>query len=54
VITPSPPTFSIPSSTISPIAASLCDEIAPTFAFSVRFATGRDIWVVGAGFGGVL
>ena len=43
VMTPSPPTFSMASATSSPIAASLCAEIAATWAFSLRVFTGRDM-----------
>ena len=41
-ITPSPPTLSIASATSSPIVGSLCAEMAPTCAFSLRVATGRE------------
>jgi hypothetical protein len=41
-ITPSGPTFSTASATSSPIAASLCAEIAATCARSRRLCTGRD------------
>ena len=43
VITPSLPTFSMASATISPIASSLWAEMAATCAFSLRVVTGRDI-----------
>ena len=42
VITPSLPTFSMASATSSPIAESLCAEMAATCAFSLRVLTGRD------------
>ncbi len=41
-VTPSPPTRSIASATISPITGSLCAEIVATCTFSCRFATGRE------------
>ena len=42
VITPSPPTFSSASATSSPMGASLCAEMAATWAFSLRVCTVRD------------
>jgi hypothetical protein len=41
---PSGPTFSIASATSSPMAESLCAEIAATWAFSFRLCTGREIF----------
>ncbi len=43
VITPSFPTLSMASATISPMASSLCADKAATCAFSLRVLTGRDI-----------
>src|SRR5208282_2588574 len=42
VITPSLPTLSMASATSSPIAESLCAEMAATCAVSLRVLTGRD------------
>jgi len=42
VITPSLPTFSMALATSSPMAGSLCAEIAATCAVSLRVLTGRD------------